>query len=157
MIKALGIAVAMVVVPLANVQAQRVLNTCTGTLVLQQLKTDPLIGAAGSGDLARVKRLLQLGHDVNFQECNDWPEHEEIRTDWGWTPLMVAAMHGHLAVITYLVKEGARLETSTSTGATALTLAAYAERCEAVALLKQLGAKSPPDGVGADIVAKHCP
>lgn len=57
----------------------------------------PLLAAARTGDLARVRRLLPKGHDP----AQTSPE--------GMTALMEAAEAGHLAVVRYLVRNGADL------------------------------------------------
>jgi len=118
-----------------------VVSPCNGSTTLQQGLTDPLIGAAGSGLLEEVKRLIREGHDINYQECEDVSRSDgTVLGIRGWTPLMIAAMHAHLDVVRFLVGAGAKLETKTSNGETALALARRAERAEAVALLKELGA-----------------
>ena len=96
---------------------------------------------AGSGDLDEVRRLVAQGHDVNYQECEDVDGADaSVVAQRGWTALMIAAMHGHLEVVRFLVGAGARLDTQTSSGDTALTLASRAERPQSVELLRELGA-----------------
>jgi ankyrin repeat protein len=131
---------AIVVTLTADGCASAAISPCNGTKVFQQGATDPIVGASGSGDLAQVQLLVRTGHDVNFQECEDESKDEVDIARWGWTPLMVAAMGGHLEVIRYLVDAGAKLETKTSGGETALDLAVRAGRAEAADLLEQLGA-----------------
>jgi ankyrin repeat protein len=118
-----------------------VLSLCNGTAGLQQGMTDPLVGAAGSGDNERVKALLAAGHDVNFQECDDLLQDGKVVAHRGWTPLMIAAGHGYLDVIRVLVQAGARLDVRESDGTTALSFAVESSQLAAADLLRSLGAK----------------
>jgi hypothetical protein len=57
--------------------------------------------AAGDGDLQEVKRLLGTGEPVNLQITGRWETYE------GQTPLMWAALHGHVEVVRFLLDNGA--------------------------------------------------
>jgi len=58
----------------------------------------PLIAAASRGYIETVRRLLQLGAEVNVS----------TETEGQWTPLRVAAEGGHQKVVDLLTAQGAR-------------------------------------------------
>ena len=58
-------------------------------------QTARLVGAASRGDLELVKYTLGKGADING------------RDERGNTPLIRAAMHGHEAVVAFLLESGA--------------------------------------------------
>ena len=70
-----------------------------------------LMHAAEGGDLARTQKLLAAGADVNEAD------------DGGWTPLFIAAHHGHAALVT-LQAQGAHIDYLNHNGETALMAAA---------------------------------
>lgn len=87
----------------------------------------PLMEAAQEGHLEIVKRLHQLGANVNATNSSE-------------TPLTLAAENGHLAVVKYLISVGAKVDLCVDGGRTALMKAAQAGRTDTVALLIASGA-----------------
>jgi ankyrin repeat protein len=76
--------------------------------------------AAYVGQQAYVKRLVELGAEVNF---------------YGWPPLSYAAYNGHLEIVDYLLKHGAEINARTENGSTALFFAARFGHVDVVELL----------------------
>lgn len=76
--------------------------------------------AAYVGKLAYVKRLVELGAEVNF---------------YGWPPLSYAAYNGHLEIVDYLLKRGAEIDARTENGSTALFFAARFGHLKVIELL----------------------
>jgi ankyrin repeat protein len=71
--------------------------------------------AARLGDLDGVKRHIAQGADVNEQDRN------------GSTPLFIAAIYGHAAVVELLLAHGADVHVKARGGATPLYVAAGSE------------------------------
>jgi ankyrin repeat protein len=76
--------------------------------------------AAYTGKLSYVKRLVDIGAEVNF---------------YGWPPLSYAAYNGHLEIVDYLLKHGAEIDAKTENGSTALFFAARFGHLEVIKLL----------------------
>ena len=79
-----------------------------------------LMGAAFSGHLAVVERLIAANADVNFQTPRSYPGHVHSHT-----ALMAAAEHGHCDVVARLVAANADVNLRNSLGRTALKRAEY--------------------------------
>ena len=94
----------------------------------------PLHQAAGDGDVAAVKRLIDGGADVNAQLKD------------GFAPLHVAAGAGHIGIAVALIKAGADINIKAKNGLVPLHVAAvYGQTDVAIVLAK----------AGADINAKE--
>ena len=63
------------------------------------------------------------------------PINPEIRNQFGWTPLMVAAMWGRLAIVKLLIKHKANLNAHSNLGMTPLMLAELHNQKDVVKLL----------------------
>jgi len=88
-----------------------------------------LLHACAVGDVAKARRLVEVERaDVN-----------KATTD-GETPLLVAAQLGHLAVIKYLVQQGAYKNNARVDGVTALLMAANKGHFQVVRYLVEQGA-----------------
>lgn len=89
----------------------------------------PLHKAAEEGKLAQVKMLVKAGRDVN-----------EVDSD-RCTPIVYAAVMGHLAVCRYLVEKGADTSVKSNWGLTLPVLAD--EYPEVLAYFEQIGVTKP--------------
>jgi hypothetical protein len=86
--------------------------------------------AAGSGDVAEVRRLVAMGANV-----------EQQRGEYGRRPLHLAAGYGQVETIRVLVELGADVEAKTNRGVRPLHWAAQNGHVEAIrVLVKELGA-----------------
>ena len=83
-----------------------------------------LLGAAGAGAQGSVELLLEAGADKNGLCTHD-----------GTTPLMLAAVSGHLDIVRTLLRASADKDQSADDGATPLFLAAQAGHQEVARLL----------------------
>lgn len=77
------------------------------------------------GDLDTVKKLIELGQDVN-QKSN------------GLTPAMYAAKYNKIEILKYLVEKGAKLNLKSDVGFKAIKYAQLSNATEALAYLKEL-------------------
>ena len=89
--------------------------------------TDLLFEAATNGDLAGVKKALELGAKINKA------------SQWDGTALHIAASKGHLEIISFLLEKGADATQSEIADFTPLHLAARDGQIEAVKLLLEKG------------------
>ena len=97
----------------------------TNSDAITAYKTSPFCMAIVKGDQETVKKLIELGIDVN--EKSD-----------GMTPLMYAARYNRTDIIKILVEKGAEINTKNSKGYTAMKFAKQSNAKEAVALLEEL-------------------
>ncbi|WP_299441706.1 ankyrin repeat domain-containing protein [uncultured Aquimarina sp.] len=88
-------------------------------------KVSPFCMAIVKGDLDTVKKMIELGSDVN--EMSD-----------GKTPLMYAARYNRVDIIKLLVKKGANIKARDRKGNTAMKFAKLSNAKEAIALLEEL-------------------
>ncbi len=89
------------------------------------VKTSPFCMAIVKGDTETVKKLIELGSDVN-EKSN------------GMTPLMFAARYNRVDIIKLLVEKGANIKTKDSKGYNAMKFAKLSNAKEAIALLEEL-------------------
>lgn len=87
-----------------------------------------LVRAAHSGDISKVRELLDRGADAN------------ARVDDDWTALIVASSKGHTSVVRMLLDKGADINAKNKAGGTALTSASFNGCTETVKLLLDRGA-----------------
>jgi hypothetical protein len=88
---------------------------------------EPICVAAGSGDRALVRYLLNAGTDVNLRDCNNC------------TPLSWAADKGHEDVVKYLLAHGADASITDKDGDSPLDLAQQQGHTSIVTLLQSVG------------------
>jgi len=86
--------------------------------------------AAEQGDLPTVRRLVEA--HPRLIEARDWRR---------FTPLELAAYHGHTDVVEYLASKGANVNATNQDGLTALHLAALSGFKDAVLALLSHGAE----------------
>ena len=89
-----------------------------------------LYDAARDGDLKRVQVLV----------VEQGVDKEETGGLYGSTPLYAASRNGHLAVVRYLVEQGADMEKADNGGWTPLIVASYRGHLEVVRYLLEQGA-----------------
>ena len=75
---------------------------------------DDIFNASYSGNLARVKQLVEAGADVNAKNIIG-------------TPLMIAAAHDFIDIVKYLLEKGADVNAKSDWGATACDVTDSAE------------------------------
>ncbi len=88
----------------------------------------PLHCAAGYGDVAKIKRLVESGADVNRKDKD------------GVVPLIWAARQGHANAITVLIKAGANVNQRKNDSGFPLYSAAFAGHVSAITALIEAGA-----------------
>lgn len=88
-----------------------------------------LLEIASQGDIDKGEMLLREGHTPN------------VIDESGWTPLMMATLHGHIPMVQLLLKGGADVNLHNATGGTALMMAALQGQHEILQLLLDRGAK----------------
>ncbi len=106
-----------------------------GVVGLYALDTSgDLLEAARSGDLAAVRQLIEKGAPI------------EAQTQYGQTPLYLAAMNGHEAVTRYLIEKGARADVrDTFYKASMLDFALQRKHYGVASMLVRKGAGNPDD------------
>ncbi len=119
----------LVVMFITSVSFATVVNMATDShkhdLTSIKVKVNPFCMAIVKGDLGAVKKMIELGSDVN--------EKSE-----GMTPLMYAARYNRVDIIRVLVKKGANIKTKDSKGYNAMKFAKLSNAKEAIALLEEL-------------------
>ncbi len=88
-------------------------------------KTTPFCMAIVKGDFDTVKKLIELGSDIN-------------QKSHGMTPLMFAARYNRTEIIKLLIKKGANIKAKDDKGNTAIKIAKLSNAKEAIALLEEL-------------------
>jgi ankyrin repeat protein len=86
---------------------------------------EPLLQVAAKGNLGLLRKLLELGINVNTQDED------------GWTPLMEAAWNGQLEAAMLLLQHGANPLIKNKEGYTALRFSEVWGRKEMTELLKK--------------------
>jgi ankyrin repeat protein len=95
------------------------------------------LNAAKSGDVEGARALLDLGVDIN------------ARDRFGQTALMLAAHHGHGALVEMLIERKADLNVTAKYRLSALMLAIVAGHAEIASTLARAGADLTLQGSGA--------
>ena len=102
---------------------------CAKCSLDRDLSKNPLLLAAGVGDLGRIRKLVQDGIDVNMSShtTNVFALH-------------VAATNGHVPIVQYLLQQGADKDKADNNGLTAIYYAAAQGHLAVVQYLAQQGA-----------------
>lgn len=101
------------------------------------MQVQPLHSAVAGNHLAIVQALVEAGADVNAAQQG------------GFTPLMGAAQNGNAEVTRFLLSHGAGLDTRTSEGRSAWSLAAEENHEEVLKLLREAGAEPEENEYGS--------
>jgi len=80
------------------------------------------------GDLVAVRKMVESGADVN------------VRDRFGWTPLILAAVHARTPIISYLLSVGADIRAINNGGESALAHAALHGKGRSIQVLLEAGA-----------------
>ncbi len=99
--------------------------TSSDNYELRDIKTDPFCMAIVKGDLEAVKKMIELGRDVNQK----WD---------GMTPLMYAARYNRVEIMKLLIDKGANAKARDDRGRTAMKFAKQSNATDAIALLEKL-------------------
>jgi ankyrin repeat protein len=89
---------------------------------------EDLLGAATTGDAAKVKQAIAKGADVNATD------------ERGWTPLILASRIGGVDAVKFLIEKGAKVNVKDNAGMTPLMHASAFGHSAAVKLLIERGA-----------------
>jgi len=143
-------------------RGNKVVLVMVSVLVSSSLLCGDIHDAAGSGNLGRVKTLVEDGVDVNSQDGSDWtPLHRaainghtetaqlllaqgaqiDARSEYGRTPLHLAAAGGQVEVAELLLSQGAQVDAQNGDNETPLHWAAHNGHIETVQLLRSQGAQ----------------
>jgi len=95
----------------------------TNVSELTKSTVNPFCISIVKGDIETVKKLIELGTDVN-EKSN------------GMTPLMIASRYNRVEIVELLLKNGANINLKDSKGKTALQHAERSNAKETVAVLK---------------------
>lgn len=91
--------------------------------VIRHLETDPFVKLIQLNDYSAVRNLILAGADFNKKSI-------------GMTPLMYAARQNKVAIVELLLEEGAKFETQSKYGLTALDYAKRSHATESYYLIK---------------------
>lgn len=98
-------------------------TSCNFTTVAE-FKVSPFCASIAKGDFETVKKLIELGMDVN-EESN------------GMTPAMYAARYNRTDILNLLISKGANLKLKSRSGITALEYAEASNAIEATQIIKK--------------------
>ena len=82
----------------------------------QTQKSKEIFKFCQNGKLEQMKQMLQVYGDNKSEKV-------ELRDEFGWTLLMIAACSGHLAIVRLLLEAGANVDAKSTTGETVVELA----------------------------------
>lgn len=91
---------------------------------ISKLKVSPFCVSIAKGDFETVKKLVELGTDVN-------------QKSEGMTPIMYAAKYNRTEILKLLIANGADLKTKSDKGMTALEYAELHKANDAKAILEE--------------------
>ena len=111
----------------ADVNSEEALTLTTENLnyynVIRHLKTDPFVKLIQLNDYNAVRNLILAGAEINKKSI-------------GMTPLMYAARQNKVAIVKLLLDEGAKVESQSKYGLTALDYAQRSHATESYYLIK---------------------
>ena len=99
------------------------------TQLEEAFKLSPLCASIVKGDLETVKKLVELGVDINEKSK-------------GMTPVMYAARYNKADILKYLIDQGAKLKTRSDKGLTAMKYAEISKATAAVSILENAMTKA---------------
>ena len=108
---------------IVTVNANPVISNDNATTVNAVVKVNPFCVSIAKGDIETVKKLINLGTDVN-QKSN------------GMTPAMYAAKFNRVEILELLIAHGAKLKTKSDKGLTAIKYAEMSNAVEAKSVIK---------------------
>jgi len=120
----LTILMTVIVASVSTANENNVVENHTSTTIVAN-KTNPFCMAIVKGDFDTVKKLIELGSDVNEYSA-------------GMTPLMYAARYNKVDIIKLLIENGAKIKAKNKKGYTAMKFAEISNAKDAMALLKEL-------------------
>jgi ankyrin repeat protein len=111
---------------LTSLNAKTLSETSTTSLVVKVTSSvSPFCMSIVKGDLETVKKLIELGADVNSKSN-------------GLTPVMYAAKYNRVAILKLLVEQGAELGKKSDKGLTAKKYAELSNANDALEFIKSL-------------------
>jgi len=90
--------------------------------MLSQTQIQTLFKATRAGQLDQMKPLIEIAGT-------------EQKNDYGWTPLMMASLWGHLSIVKYLIQQKANIYATGKMGLTPIMLAALQKKTKIVDIL----------------------
>lgn len=118
-ISAIALCFSVVTVNAKNLVKDQSIYTTEATV-----KVSPFCVSIAKGDIETVKKLIELGTDVN-KKSN------------GMTPAMYAAKFNRTDILKLLIAKGAKLKVKSDKGMTALKYAKQSNAKEAMAIIKE--------------------
>ena len=95
-----------------------------GLVSVKEFKVSPFCVSIAKGDFETVKKLIDLGADID-------------QKSEGMTPLMYAAKYNRTDILTLLINHGANLKLKSDKGMTALKYAELHKATDAQAILEE--------------------
>lgn len=120
--KTLFISVLVMFITMTTVNA-KTSNFESNDFTTVKVNVDPFCMAIVKGDVATVKKMIQLGADVN-------------KKSQGMTPVMYAARYNKAEILKLLIDNGAKLKVKSKSGHTALKYAELSNAKDAKKILE---------------------
>lgn len=114
-----------------QIKYQKFILPCLALVLVSKVQAGPLHAAAQSGDIESIKILLQQGVEIN-ELGHSW-------YDYG-SALHLAVSENHLAVVKYLIEQGAIVDVRNQNDLTPLHNAAWNGNLEMMRVLLNAGA-----------------
>ena len=103
--------------------AKTIIQNGNSNPVESVFKVSPLCLSIAKGDFDTVKKLVDLGADVNAKSN-------------GMTPAMYAARYNQVDILKYLIDHGAKLKTKSKNGLTAIEYAEISKANAAISVIE---------------------